>query len=160
MLGERSQGRPRRTSVTGEVLGFPSLQLGTGKTAGCPGVRLVGKSCLSVCSSAQRRRGASRAINRRAAPAGSRATGPSCKLGYARTRPRVMNLLDWWLTHCRASAQLAMQNHVLATVGMPVCLSVRPSHTSIVSKRRELGSRNLHSVLAADRRPCQVDEGS
>jgi len=40
----------------------PSLQLGTGKTAGCP----VRKSCLTVCLSAQRRRGASRDINRSA----------------------------------------------------------------------------------------------
>ena len=45
---------------------IPSLELGTGKTAGwLVGWLVGGKSCLSrVCLSAQRRRGASRAINR------------------------------------------------------------------------------------------------
>ena len=56
--------RSVRLSAHPRVAIFPSLQLGTGKTAA---VRLVGKSCrVSVCPSAQRTRGASRAINRSA----------------------------------------------------------------------------------------------
>jgi len=44
-----------------------------------------------------------------------------------------------------------MQSPVLATVGLSVCLfglSVRLSHGGIDSKRRKLGSRNLHRRIA------------
>jgi len=44
----------------------------------------------------------------------------------------------------RASAQLARQSHVLATIGMSVCLS----HPGIASKWRKLGSQNLHGRIA------------
>jgi len=41
---------------------------------------------------------------------------------------------------------------VLATIGMSVCPSVRPSHTGTEWKRRKLGSRNLHrSDMSATR---------
>ena len=37
---------------------------------------------------------------------------------------------------------------VLATIGMSVCPSVRPSHAGTERKRRKLGSRNLHPRIA------------
>jgi len=46
----------------------------------------------------------------------------------------------------RASAVAA--SPVLATIGMSVCLSVRPSHAGTEWKRRKLGSRNLHRRIA------------
>ena len=40
---------------------------------------------------------------------------------------------------------------VVAIIGMSVCPSVSPSHAGIVSKRRKLGSRNLHQRIAQAR---------
>ena len=73
-----------------DVIQVPSSQLGTAKTAGLFFGWLVGWSVSRVCLSAQRRRGASRAINiyRRAAPAALR--GPAMSWDPARTHPRVI----------------------------------------------------------------------
>jgi len=47
-----------------------------------------------------------------------------------------------------ASAQLAIQSRVLATVVLSVCPSVCLSHAGNVSKRRKLGSQNLRRRIA------------
>ena len=95
---------------------FPSLQLGTVTLAPVrlSGWLVGGKSCLSVCPSSVR--AASRAALSIDRP--SVRAGPSCKLGSARRRPRVLGRI--------------LRVDLMKPTSMSVRPSVRPQNVSSI----------------------------